>query len=126
MQEFHDGTPEDVARYPMVPIRDVVVFPYTVVRFKIGRQPSVLALQKALAGDRIIFLATQHDATLEEPSPDQVYRVGTLARIAHHLYLADGNIKVQVEGIERAKAVRIDEEAENYWQATIRRANQPV
>jgi ATP-dependent Lon protease len=125
MQEFHDGTPEDVARYPMVPIRDVVVFPYTVVRFKIGRQPSVLALQKALSGDRIIFLATQHDATLEEPSPDQVYRVGTLARIAHHLYLADGNIKVQVEGIERAKAVRI-EELESYWQATIRRANQPI
>jgi ATP-dependent Lon protease len=125
MQEFHDGTPDDVARYPMVPIRDVVVFPYTVVRFKIGRQPSVLALQKALLGDRIIFLATQHDATLEEPSPDQVYRVGTLARIAHHLYLADGNIKVQVEGIERAKAVHV-EEIDNYWQGTIRRFNQSV
>lgn len=124
MQEFHDGTPEDVAKYPMVPIRDVVVFPYTVVRFKIGRQPSVLALQKALSSDRIIFLATQHDATLEEPSPDEVYKVGTLARIAHHLYLADGNIKVQVEGIERARAVRIDE-TDSYWQATIRRLSQP-
>ncbi|MEW6730656.1 MAG: endopeptidase La [Acidobacteriota bacterium] len=123
MQEFHDGTPDDVAHYPMVPIRDVVVFPYTVVRFKIGRQPSVQALQKALAGDRIIFLATQHDATLEEPTPDQVYRVGTLARIAHHLYLADGNIKVQVEGVERAKAMRIDEQ-ENYWVATVRRLPQ--
>lgn len=123
MQEFHDGTPEDVAKYPMVPIRDVVVFPYTVVRFKIGRQPSVLALQKALSSDRIIFLATQHDATLEEPSPNDVYKVGTLARIAHHLYLADGNIKVQVEGIERARAVRIDE-ANNYWQATVRRVAQ--
>lgn len=125
MQEFHDSTPDDVAHYPMVPIRDVVVFPYTVVRFKIGRQPSVLALQKALAGDRIIFLATQHDATLEEPSSDQVYRVGTLARIAHHLFLADGNIKVQVEGVERAKAVRIDEQ-DNYWQATIRRMPIPA
>lgn len=125
MQEFHDGTPDDVARYPMVPIRDVVVFPYTVVRFKIGRQPSVQALQKALTEDRMIFLATQHDATLEEPSPNQVYRVGTLARIAHHLYLADGNIKVQVEGVERAKALHI-EEIDNYWQVTVRRVSQPV
>ncbi|MBI4853538.1 MAG: endopeptidase La [Acidobacteria bacterium] len=125
MQEFHDGTPDDVARYPMVPIRDVVVFPYTAVRFKIGRQLSVVALQKALASDRIIFLATQHDATLEDPNPEQVYRTGTLARISQHLYLADGNIKVQVEGIERAKAIRIDEE-ENYWQAVIRRTSQPI
>lgn len=125
MQEFHDGMPDDVARYPMVPIRDVVVFPYTVVRFKIGRQLSVVALQKALAGDRTIFLATQHDATLEDPNPEQVFRTGTLARITQHLYLADGNIKVQVEGIERAKAIRIDEE-ENYWRAVIRRTSQPI
>lgn len=125
MQEFHDGTPEDVANYPMVPIRDVVVFPYTVVRFKIGRLPSVVALQKALAGDRMIFLATQHDATLEEPTTDQVYRTGTLAKIAQHLYLADGNIKVQVEGLERAKAIRVDEN-ETYWQAVIRRTPQTV
>jgi ATP-dependent Lon protease len=117
--------PDDVARYPMVPIRDVVVFPYTVVRFKIGRQLSVVALQKALAGDRTIFLATQHDATLEDPNPEQVFRTGTLARITQHLYLADGNIKVQVEGIERAKAIRIDEE-ENYWRAVIRRTSQPI
>ncbi|MFY9221457.1 MAG: LON peptidase substrate-binding domain-containing protein, partial [Blastocatellia bacterium] len=125
MQEFHDGMPDDVVRYPMVPIRDVVVFPYTVVRFKIGRHPSVVALQKALATDRIIFLATQHDATLEEPNSGDVYRVGTLARIAQHLQLADGNIKVQVEGLERAKAIRIDED-DDYWQAVIRRTNQPT
>jgi len=125
MQEFHDGMPDDVVRYPMVPIRDVVVFPYTVVRFKIGRHPSVVALQKALATDRIIFLATQHDATLEDPNPGDVYRVGTLARIAQHLQLADGNIKVQVEGLERAKAIRIDED-DDYWQAVIRRTNQPT
>jgi ATP-dependent Lon protease len=120
MQEFHDGIPEDVAYYPMVPIRDVVVFPHSVVRFKIGRQPSVVALQRALAGERIIFLATQYDATVEEPQTDQVYQVGTLARIVHHLYLADGNIKVQVEGLERARAVRVDTTA-GYWQVTVRR-----
>lgn len=121
MNEFHDKTPEDVVRYPMVPIRDVVVFPHTMVAFVIGRRASVYALEEALAGDKTIFLATQHDATIDEPSPDQVYRVGTLATITHSLKKPDGNIKVMVEGGERAKAVRIDEER-GFWVSTLRRA----
>lgn len=122
MEEYHDSTPEDVALYPMVPIRDVVVFPHTVVRFKIGRPPSVNAMVQALKGDRIIFLATQHDATIEEPSMEQVFKIGTLARISHHLQLADGNIKVQFEGLERAKSVRFEEHPDGYWVATVRRS----
>ena len=57
MQEFHDSTPSDVARYPMVPIREVVVFPHTRAAFTIGRESSVHALEEALNGDRMIFLA---------------------------------------------------------------------
>jgi ATP-dependent Lon protease len=83
MQEFHDRTPHDVARYPMVPIREVVVFPNTKAAFAIGRVTSVRALEEALATSRIIFLATQHDATIEEPTPDQIYRTGTLAYISN-------------------------------------------
>ena len=109
MNEFHDGTPEDVVRYPMVPIRDVVVFPHTMVAFVIGRKASVYALEEAEATDKTIFLSTQHDATIDEPTPDQVYRVGTLATITHSLHKPDGNIKVMVEGVERARAVRVDE-----------------
>ena len=108
MQEFNDSTPNDVARYPMVPIRDVVVFPHTMARFVIGRPASVQARESALAGDRLIFLATQHDATIDEPTSDQIYSVGTVARISHSLRLQDGNIKVMVDGVGRGKIVRVD------------------
>jgi ATP-dependent Lon protease len=105
----------------MVPIRDVVVFPYTMVAFVIGRPSSVRALEAALRGDKAIFLATQHDATLDEPSVEQVYTVGTIARITHNLRLPDGNIKVMVEGIERARSVRVEDNGD-YWVATLRKA----
>ena len=121
MNEFSDSTPSDVARCPMVPIRDVVVFPYTIVAFVIGRPASVRALEKALRGDKTIFLATQHDATIDEPSVDQVYTIGTVARITHNLRLPDGNIKVMVEGLERARSVRVEDTGE-YWLATLRKA----
>ncbi|MEP7271632.1 MAG: endopeptidase La [Acidobacteriota bacterium] len=122
MQEFHDSTPSDVVRYPMVPIRDVVVFPDTRAAFNIGRVSSVLALDAALAGDRMIFLATQHDATIEEPTPEQIYQVGTLAHIANSMRKpSESTIKVLVEGRERARAVRV-EEKDGYLIATLRRA----
>jgi ATP-dependent Lon protease len=103
----------------MVPIRDVVVFPYTIVAFVIGRPASVRALEAALRGDKTIFLATQHDATIDEPSIDQVYSIGTIARITHNLRLPDGNIKVMVEGLERARTVRIEDNGD-FWMATLR------
>ncbi len=123
MNEFSDSTPTDVVKCPMVPIRDVVVFPYTIVAFVIGRPASVRALEAALNGDKTIFLATQHDATVDEPSIDQVYSVGTIARITHNLRHPDGNIKVMVEGLERARSVRVEDSGE-YWQATLRKAPQ--
>ena len=110
----------------MVPIRDVVVFPQTKAAFVIGRPASVRALEAALAGDRMIFLATQHDATIEDPSPDQIYQIGTLAYIANSLRKPDEQtIKVLVEGRERARVVRV-EEMEGYAVATLRRAPAPV
>lgn len=122
MKEFHDGTPDDVARYPMVPIRDVVVFPNTKAAFVIGRPSSVQALEAALAGDKMIFLATQHDATIEDPAPDQIYEYGTLAYIANSMYKPEeATIKVLVEGRERAHAIRF-EEHDGYLMATVRRA----
>src|ERR1041385_90486 len=119
MIEFSDSTPSDVVRCPMVPIRSVVVFPYTVVAFVIGRPASVRALEAALRGDKTIFLATQHDATIDEPNIDQVYSIGTIARITHNLRLPDGNIKVMVEGLERARTVRIEDNGD-FWMATLR------
>ena len=122
MQEFHDSTPNDVVRYPMVPIRDVVVFPHTKAAFVIGRPSSVLALEEALATNRIIFLATQHDATIEDPNPEDIYPVGTLAYIANSLRKPDeATIKVLVEGRERARVMRV-EMHDGVMMATLRRA----
>jgi ATP-dependent Lon protease len=122
MQEFHDSTPSDVVRYPMVPIRDVVVFPHTRAAFNIGRTSSVQALDAALAGDRMIFLATQHDATIEDPTPEQIHTVGTLAYIANSMRKpSEATIKVLVEGRERARVVRVEEQ-DGYFIATLRRA----
>jgi ATP-dependent Lon protease len=121
MEEYSDRTPSDVAWYPMVPIRDVVIFPFTKVAFKIGRPGSVRALEQALATDRTIFLATQHDATVDEPSPEQIYMVGTLGRILQSQKQENGQIKVVVEGRERATTVRV-ENTDGAFMALVRRA----
>src|SRR6195256_2149890 len=121
MEEYSDRAPSDVAWYPMVPIRDVVIFPFTKVAFKIGRPGSVRALEQALASDRTIFLATQHDATVDEPKPEQIYGVGTLGRILQSQKQDNGQIKVVVEGRERATMVRV-ENTEGAFTALVRRA----
>ena len=91
---------------PMVPIRDVVLFPYMMIPFVIGRSSSVKALKIAVAEDSQIFLATQLDATLDNPKPKDIYSTGTIANIVQNVELPDGNIKVLVEGIRREKAVK--------------------
>src|SRR5262252_4195524 len=106
-------------RLPMVPIRDVVIFPFMVVPFVIGRESSVHALESALKGDKRIFLATQHDATVDNPKPNEIYQVGTISNIVQSLKLPDGNTKVLVEGIERARILQLNEE-EGYWKANLR------
>ncbi|PYS86244.1 MAG: endopeptidase La [Acidobacteria bacterium] len=121
MEEYSDRTPADIARYPMVPIRDVVIFPFTKVAFKIGRPGSVRALESALADDRTIFLATQHDATVDEPTPEQIYSVGTIARIMQSQKQENGQIKVVVEGRERAATIRV-ENNDGAFTALVRRA----
>src|ERR671927_848522 len=121
MEEYSDRTPTDIVRLPMVPIRDVVIFPFTKVAFKIGRPGSVRALEDALATDRTIFLATQHDASIDEPSPDQIYTVGTVARILQAQRQENGQTKVVVEGRERATTIRV-ENNNGAFTATVRRA----
>ncbi|HYV12237.1 MAG TPA: endopeptidase La, partial [Pyrinomonadaceae bacterium] len=88
---------------------------------KIGRPGSVRALEQALGGDRTIFLATQHDATVDEPAPNQIYGVGTLGRILQSQKQENGQIKVVVEGRERATTVRV-ENTDGAFMALVRRA----
>ena len=97
----------DTRRLPMMPIRDVVIFPYMMTPFVVGRESSVRALEEALAADKKIFLATQHDASIDEPKANEIYQVGTIVNIVQSLKLPDGNIKVLVEGIERGKILQV-------------------
>ena len=109
----------DTRRLPMMPIRDVVIFPHMMTPFVVGRESSVRALEEALAGDKKIFLATQHDASVDEPRPDEIYGVGTVANIVQSLKQSDGNIKVLVEGVERGKILSVSED-EGYFKATVK------
>ncbi len=110
---------QDVKRVPMMPVRDMVIFPQQMTPFIVGREASVRALEEALAGDKKIFLATQHDASVDDPKPDEIYAVGTLANIVQSVKLPDGNIKVLVEGVERARALSVAVE-EGFFRASIR------
>jgi ATP-dependent Lon protease len=86
---------------PMVPLRDVVVFPHMMIPFVIGRPSSIRALEYALVKGKRIFLSAQHDATRDNPGPDEIYTLGTICNIVQSLKLTDGNVKVLVEGLER-------------------------
>ena len=103
----------------MMPIRDVVIFPHMMTPFVVGRESSVRALEEALASDKKIFLATQHDASVDEPKPNEIYQVGTIVNIVQSLKLPDGNIKVLVEGLERGKTLQVVE-TDGYFEATVR------
>jgi len=109
----------DLKRVPMMPVRDMVIFPEMMHPFIVGREASVRALEDALAGDKKIFLVTQHDASVDDPKPEEIHSVGTLANIVQSVKLPDGNIKVLVEGTERAKIVSVASD-EGFFRATIR------
>jgi ATP-dependent Lon protease len=115
---FNREKPE-LKRVPMMPVREIVIFPQMMNPFIVGREASVRALEEALAGEKKIFLATQHDASVDDPRPDEIYQVGTLANIVQSVKLPDGNIKVLVEGSERAKVVQITND-EGFFRATVR------
>ena len=83
---------------PIVPLRDVVVFPHMMMPFVIGRPSSTRALEHALLKDKRIFLAAQHDASVDDPRPEDIYTMGCVANVVQSLKLPDGNIKVLVEG----------------------------
>jgi len=95
---------------PIVPLRDVVVFPHMMMPFVIGRPASTRALEHALGKDKRIFLAAQHDAAIDDPNPQDIYTMGCVANIVQSLKLPDGNVKVLVEGVERARAVEWKED----------------
>ncbi|AJE03166.1 endopeptidase La [Geobacter pickeringii] len=91
----------NLERFPLLPLRDIVVFPHMVVPLFVGREKSILALEAAMNGNRLIFLAAQRNAKTEEPKKEDIYSVGTISQIIQLLKLPDGTVKVLVEGKRR-------------------------
>jgi ATP-dependent Lon protease len=110
---------------PMMAIREMVFFPGMMTPFVVGRAASVLALNAALAGDKKMFLVAQRDASIANPTPEQMFRVGTIVNIVQSVKLPDGNIKILVAGVERAEVISISD-AGGCLRATVRTATQRV
>ncbi len=119
------GNKGDLRKLPMMPIRDMVIFPHMMTPFVVGRESSVRALEEALTGDRKIFLATQHDARTDEPKAEDIYKVGTIGNIVQSVKMPDGNIKVLVEGLERGQAVEMTD-SDGFFVATVRTGKQQL
>ena len=101
-------------RYHMLPLRDVVVFPHMVIPLFVGREKSIKALDEAVEAGKQIFLAAQHDAVDDDPAPENIFGIGTVANILQLLRLPDGTVKVLVEGVSRAAIVNYIETEESF------------
>lgn len=104
---------------PLLPLRDVVVFPHMVIPLFVGREKSIQALETAMAGDKRVFLVSQRNPADDDPSADALYLTGTLASVLQMLKLPDGTVKVLVEGVQRAEVTRITDE-DAYLLADVR------
>src|SRR6266487_6029311 len=109
--------PGETRVYPVLPLRDIVAFPHVIVPPFVGREKSIRALKEVMRNNTYILLATQKNASDDDPSTDSIYEVGTLARVLQLLKLPDGTVKVLVEGVERAKILRYGDKPE-YYEAT--------
>ena len=106
--------------FPVLPLRDIVVFPYMIVPLFVGREKSIAALEEVMRSDRHILLAAQKNASDDDPASEAIYNVGTLASVLQLLKLPDGTVKVLVEGTARARIKSFTENAD-YFEAEIER-----
>ena len=92
-----------IAKYPILPLRDIVVFPHMIVPLFVGREKSVRALEDVMSDDKQILLVTQKNASQDDPGHNDIYEVGAIASVLQLLKLPDGTVKVLVEGGARAR-----------------------
>ena len=111
---------------PLLPIRDVVVYPFMIIPLFVGREMSVKAVDSALAGDRMILLATQHDVGDEDPPADKIYEVGTVAMIMRMLKLPDGRVKILVQGLAKARITEFVSDKPFYTVRVERQNDTPI
>src|SRR5213082_2659856 len=106
--------PGEIRAYPVLPLRDIVVFPHMIVPLFVGREKSIKALEEVMRSDTFILLATQKNASDDDPATDAIFEVGTLASVLQLLKLPDGTVKVLVEGAARARVARYSGRVEYY------------
>ena len=106
--------PGETRAYPVLPLRDIVVFPHMIVPLFVGRKKSIRALEEVMRSDTFILLATQKNASDDDPATEAIYEVGTLASVLQLLKLPDGTVKVLVEGAQRAKVLKYTDRSEYY------------
>src|SRR6201996_4327912 len=116
--------PKDPNSAPVLPLRDIVVFPHMIVPLFVGREKSVRALEDVMADDKQILLVAQKDASQDEPTPKDIYDVGTISTVLQLLKLPDGTVKVLVEGGSRARITNYSEN-ENFFEATAEPIEEP-
>jgi len=105
---MNDDVAAEIVRFPLLPLRDIVVFPFMVTPLFVGRPTSIRALEMAMEGDKLIFLVTQQDPKIDDPTLDDIYETGTLGHIVQMLKLPDGTVKVLVEGKARGLIETLD------------------
>src|SRR5436190_16302768 len=102
-------------RVPLLPFRDIIVFPHMVVPLFVGRQRSIKALEEAVANNKLIFLTTQKDAKINDPAAEDLYQIGTIGNVVQLLRLPDGTVKVLVEGKKRGRVIRHLGQSDCFW-----------
>jgi ATP-dependent Lon protease len=110
--------PGETRSYPVLPLRDIVVFPHMIVPLFVGREKSIKALEEVMKSDTFILLATQRNASDDDPATDAIFQIGTLASVLQLLKLPDGTVKVLVEGAERAKILKYNEQRTDFYEAS--------
>jgi ATP-dependent Lon protease len=109
---------------PVLPIRDIVVFPYMILPLFVGRDMSIKAIENALGSNRMVLLLTQKDQGIETPIPDDLYTVGTIALIMRMLKLPDGRVKILVQGLSKARSIDFSQ-TDPFFQASIEKISDP-
>jgi ATP-dependent Lon protease len=111
---FDDKVTETPETLPMLPVRDIVVFPYMILPLFVGREASIRSVEEALAKNRLIFLASQKEITEENPTEDSIYQIGTIARIMRMRKLADGRVKILIQGEAKGRIKKYAKSSPNF------------
>lgn len=122
---FDDKVMEIPQSLPMLPVRDIVVFPYMIIPLFVGRDSSIRSIEEALSKNRLIFLASQKDIAEESPTPDSIYTVGTVAMIMRMRKLSDGRVKILIQGVAKGRVKNYVKTSPSF-EVAVEKIDEPV